>query len=177
MTRGSAEQTLVVSAAIVAGLWAYEQWEAPNGLGGADYVKFATAWGAIFLLLALLAMASPDLAAALAILIVAGDLLTNGQKLIGAVTANENAPPSTSTSGASGGAVGGGGVRLFAAAPSPSSVGAAAIPSGIVRNAAGKAINVAPGGKATTAPAQAPPGGFGVPGYHYDPSTGEMVAN
>jgi hypothetical protein len=102
MTRGTSEQTIVVSAMIVGGIWAYQQYQ--QGGQDIDFTKFATAWGAIFLLLALIAMASPELASALAILIVAGDLLNQGSGLLTSITsaesgtsANTQAKPAGST--------------------------------------------------------------------------------
>lgn len=76
MSQSKAESIIVVAAMIVGGLWAYQQYQS----GGADFdfTKFATAWGAIFLILALVVMFSPQLAAAFAGLVVVADLLTNG---------------------------------------------------------------------------------------------------
>jgi hypothetical protein len=94
MTDSQAEQWVITSALVVAGVYGYrrltEQPTAPpvtlKELAGAGQLPplgaWATAWGFTFLVVSIIATAAPELGAAFAILIATGDLMTNAQSIL-----------------------------------------------------------------------------------------------
>jgi hypothetical protein len=84
-TSDGAKRWLVVSALIVAGVWGYRRMrEGPAAV--LDFPRFATAWGATYFTLALVAEASPRGAAAFSLLVATGDVLAQGSQLFGDVS-------------------------------------------------------------------------------------------
>lgn len=102
MTQGSAEQTIIVAACLCGGIWAYGNYQ--DGFANVDITREVTALGAVFLVLALIAMASPELAASFAALVVVAYFLQNGSSLIKQVTTAETSTVSTSAPKNPGGA-------------------------------------------------------------------------
>lgn len=107
MDRASSERWVVISAAIVAGIYAYrrilvgsssssssssKKGTAKQLAGIGDPVpvgQFAAAWGFVYLVVAIMASANPGLGGSFAILIATGDTLTNAADLFGLVKAQE----------------------------------------------------------------------------------------
>lgn len=96
MNRDQAERWVVISALVVAGVYAYRRLtETPAdttslksvlGIGAPPKAgAFVTAWGFTFLGVSVLATASPPLGGAFAILIMAASFLTNGPAILGDV--------------------------------------------------------------------------------------------
>jgi hypothetical protein len=89
MTRAGAERAVTVSALVVFGVYFYRlatEGHSANGggllqLGGlgapANLGRFITGWGFAFLVLSIITEAAPPLGGSLAILVAAGDVLTN----------------------------------------------------------------------------------------------------
>jgi hypothetical protein len=103
VTDETAERWIVASAMVVAGVWGYrrlrEGTASPSslknvvGVGApAPLGQFAVAWGTVYLTLAVVALGAPELAGAFAILIMAGDLLTNSKGISDAITAKVSSP-------------------------------------------------------------------------------------
>jgi hypothetical protein len=107
MTDQQAERWIVTSALIVAGIYAYrrliEQPASPpvklKQIAGVGQLPplgaWATAWGFTYLVIAVIATAAPELAAAFAILIATGELLTNS----GSIFADVGKQEKTGTTG------------------------------------------------------------------------------
>jgi hypothetical protein len=105
MSPSTAERWVVISAVVTAGVYLYRV------LGGGPTAKasnprqlisgkpppplgqFATAWGVVYLVIALMAEAAPGLGGGFAILVMTGDLLANTPALAGQV--KQNTPPPT----------------------------------------------------------------------------------
>jgi len=96
MNHDTAERWVVVSAVTVAGIYAYRRLTEPAGppttlpkLMGIGELPalgaWATAWGFTFLVVSIMAEASPPLGGSFAILIMTADILTNAQSIIGDV--------------------------------------------------------------------------------------------
>lgn len=101
MTKDQAETAVAGSALIVGGIYAYRKLvegadvaatPKPKGGKATDLIgygtpppvgQFITGWGFVFLLLALVAQASPNLGGSFAILVATGDVLGNGIALTG----------------------------------------------------------------------------------------------
>lgn len=99
MTKDQAETAIAGSALIVGGIYAYRKLvegadvaatPKPKGGKATDLIgygtpppvgQFITGWGFVFLLLALVAQASPNLGGSFAILVATGDVLGNGLAL------------------------------------------------------------------------------------------------
>ena len=93
MTDSQAEKWVVTSALIVAAIYGYRRLtETPGqppvtlkqvaGVGELPPLgAWATAWGFTFLVIALIATASPEVGASFAVLIAVGDLMTNAQSI------------------------------------------------------------------------------------------------
>lgn len=95
MTRSGAEQTVTVSALIVAGVYTYRRLTEGSGKAPAggkvrqllgqgsppSVGAFITAWGAAFLVISAIAAASPTLGGSLALLVATADLLNNTQQV------------------------------------------------------------------------------------------------
>ena len=94
MTTQGAEKAITTSALMVAGVYIYRR--LTEGSGTATGTKtaqllgqgsppsvgtFITAWGAAYLIMAIMATASPGLGGGFAILAATGDLLSNGQQI------------------------------------------------------------------------------------------------
>lgn len=103
MNRGSADRALVVSALVVAVIYGYRRLDEvasagsslPRLLGAGDPVPFAawaTAWGTVFFMLALVGEFAPGPAGAFAILVAGSDVLTNGKQLFTDLGAQTAAP-------------------------------------------------------------------------------------
>lgn len=97
MDKSTAERWVTISAAVVAGMYAYRRLtEATStpvtvkklvGIGNpVPLGAFATAWGFTFLVIAIMAEAAPGLGGAFAILIATGDFLTNSSSVFADVT-------------------------------------------------------------------------------------------
>jgi hypothetical protein len=96
MSQGTAERWVTISAATVAGIYAYRRLTEPSGppatfqklIGVGELPQlgaWATAWGFTFLVVAMMAEASPGLGGGFAILIMTADALTNSTSLFGDV--------------------------------------------------------------------------------------------
>lgn len=94
MTDESAQQWVVISAAVVLGVYAYRRVTETAadqvtlrelvGLGNpAPLGSFVTAWGFTFLVVSIIATANPPLGGAFALLIATSDFLTNAPALFG----------------------------------------------------------------------------------------------
>ena len=114
MDNSTAERWVVVSALTVGGIYAYRRLTEPAQPGGLKNIvgvgppvplgQFATAWGFTFLVVGIMATASPGLGGSFAILIMTADLLTNTANLTadvakqqGTTTVNPNDPTATVT--------------------------------------------------------------------------------
>lgn len=114
MTKSGAEQTIVVSALIVGGVYAYRTLTEGTGTATGGRVKqlagegsppelgvFITAWGTTFLVISMLAAASPSFGGSLALLVATGDLLNNARQVKDDIntklTAGSPKPASTSS--------------------------------------------------------------------------------
>jgi hypothetical protein len=86
MTRGGAESTIVTSAIIVGGTYAYLK---SQGKTNVELSEFAVAFGAVFMVLAIGATVAPGAAAAFAILVAVADMLANAQALTSTVITAE----------------------------------------------------------------------------------------
>ena len=105
MDKGTAERWVVISALVVAGIYGYRRVVEPaekgnlkNILGQGNPVpigQFVTAWGFCYLVIAIMAEASPGLGGAFAILIGVSDLLTNGPALFGDINKQQGAQQGT----------------------------------------------------------------------------------
>lgn len=96
MSGDSSEQVIMGSAIVVAGVFAYTAWQGDEEL---SLGEFATAWGVIYLVLALTATVSPGLAAAFSMLIMISDLLVNAPSLGRVIKTGESTTgPSASSS-------------------------------------------------------------------------------
>jgi hypothetical protein len=110
MSQGTAERWVVISALVVAGVYAYRRIVEPVQTGNLKNIigignpvplgQFATAWGTMYLVIAIMASAAPGLGGGFAILVMTGDLLTNTANL----TADLNKQQGTTTQAATGGA-------------------------------------------------------------------------
>lgn len=100
MTSQGAEKAITSSALIVAGIYIYRRMTegsgAPSGSKAAQLLgrgsppsvgTFVTAWGAAFLVISIMATASPGLGGSFAILAATADVLSNGQQIFGDVNA------------------------------------------------------------------------------------------
>lgn len=96
MSNDQAERWVVISALVVAGVWAYRRlteqpataFSVKSAVGqGAPLAAgaFITSWGVVFLGVSVMAAASPPLGGAFAILIMTTDLLANTPALVGDV--------------------------------------------------------------------------------------------
>lgn len=87
MDSSTAERWVVISALVVAGVYGYRRLVEPVESGNIKNIvgignpvplgQFATAWGFAYLVIAIMASANPGLGGSFAILVMAGDLLTN----------------------------------------------------------------------------------------------------
>lgn len=103
MDQATAERWVVISAALVAGIYGYrritEPVAAPTaggkvkaaiGLGNPlPLGAFVTAWGFTYLVVSILASANPGLGGSFAMLIATGDFLTNATSVLGDVAKQE----------------------------------------------------------------------------------------
>lgn len=100
MNEQTAERWLVTSALVVGGTYAFLKWK---GKTTTSVGTFATAWGCVYLVLALMTEASPAFGGAFSILVMSGDLLANLPHLtstagISTTLGGSVSPPSTSSS-------------------------------------------------------------------------------
>lgn len=115
MDRSTAERWVTISAVLVAGIYAYRRLTEGTtsalsvntalGIGGIPaFGAWATAWGFTYLVVAIMASASPGLGGSFAILIAASDFLTNASSVFADVSKQEGTSSSstTATSGAGG---------------------------------------------------------------------------
>jgi hypothetical protein len=109
MSGESSERWVVISAILVAGIYAYrrltEAATSPVSLktliGAGSPVAlgaFVTAWGFTFLIVSIMQTAAPGLGAAFAVLIATGDLLTNGPQIFSDVLTHEKSGTGTTAS-------------------------------------------------------------------------------
>lgn len=84
MSPAKAQQLVITSAAVVAGVYAYRRY---GGQTQASLGTFVTAWGTIFFILALGVEVAPGPAGAMALLVMTADLLANTTGLAGQVQA------------------------------------------------------------------------------------------
>jgi len=173
VTTGKAQQLVITSAAVVAGVYAYRRY---GGKTQTTLGTFVTAWGTIFFILALGAEAAPGVSGAMALLVMTADLLAN--------TSGPNGLAAQVQAGLSGAGVGaatssgpgssGPAVTLSPTpAPSPSVFHGATVPHGYHKVAGGVAANsvanpsrTVPNTLAAAAAAE---------GLHYDPATNQYV--
>jgi hypothetical protein len=95
MNPGNADRWLVTSAIVVGGTYALSKWK---GKTQTTVGTFATAWGTVFLILALVTEASPQFGGAFSLLVMTGDLLANAPTLASLVQSGEsNSSSATST--------------------------------------------------------------------------------
>lgn len=78
MTRAQADQWIIASAVITGGVYVYLRW---RGAHSAPVQVFVTAWGVVYVVLSVMALAAPGIAAGFAMLILTADLLANVQGL------------------------------------------------------------------------------------------------
>jgi hypothetical protein len=115
MDHATAERWVTISAATVAGIYAYRRLIEPStppatvkklmGVGELPLLgSWATAWGFTFLVVAIMAEASPGLGGSFAILIMTADILTNASNLFadvgkqqGTASANTSSSPARPT--------------------------------------------------------------------------------
>ncbi len=83
MTPRAAERTIVTSAVVVGGIYGYSYWKKTTKT---HPQTFAVAFGAAFMVLALLAQVTPGIAAALAMLVIVAELLSQGTGLFTSLT-------------------------------------------------------------------------------------------
>lgn len=93
VTREGAQKAVVISATVVFGMYFYRHLtegttSVDNGIHQligfgtpANIGRFITAWGFVFLMLSIVAEASPELGASFAILVATGDALANGAQV------------------------------------------------------------------------------------------------
>jgi hypothetical protein len=81
----NADRWIVTSAVVVGGTFALLKWK---GKTQTTVGTFATAWGTVYLVLALAAEASPQFGGAFALLVMVGDLLANAPALSSLVSSN-----------------------------------------------------------------------------------------
>jgi hypothetical protein len=108
MDRAAAERWVTISAVTVAGIYAYRRLTESSGppatipklLGIGQLPQlgaWATAWGFTFLVVAVMAEASPPLGGSFAILIMTADILTNSSNLFSDVSKQQKGAPGTPT--------------------------------------------------------------------------------
>lgn len=116
MSKQGAERAVVISALVVFGMYFYRvitegQSKQQGGVAQllgigapANIGRFVTGWGFAYLVLAILAEASPPFGGSLAILVAAGDFLTNGSDLFQQLTGQLSKPykPSAAFTGSTG---------------------------------------------------------------------------
>jgi hypothetical protein len=106
MDQATAERWVTISAATVAGIYAYRRMIEPStppatvkklmGIGEIPPLgSWATAWGFTFLVVAIMAEASPGLGGSFAILIMTADILTNASNLFADVGKKQGATTTT----------------------------------------------------------------------------------
>jgi hypothetical protein len=91
----SAEQVVMGSAIVVAGVFAYTAWQGDEQM---SLGEFGTAWGVIYLTLALVATVSPPIAAGFALLVMVSDLLVNMPSLSRVIKTGESTSTGTTAS-------------------------------------------------------------------------------
>lgn len=89
-----ADEWLVTSALVVGGTYVLMKWK---GLTQTPIPTFATAWGCVYLVLALVTQASPQFGGSFSVLVMTGDLLANGQKLAGLTKTTPSSTVKTTT--------------------------------------------------------------------------------
>jgi hypothetical protein len=99
MSKETAEHWVVISALVVAAVYAYRRIVEPVSQGNVGNViglgnpvplaQWATAWGFVYFLLAVVTEAAPGLGGSFAILIATGDVLANAPAILPDVTKQE----------------------------------------------------------------------------------------
>lgn len=112
MNQQSAEKAVTISALIVAGVYIYRR--LTEGTGPATGSKlaqlagqgspppagvFITAWGITYLVISILASASPGFGGSFAILVATGDLLSNTQQVANDINQKVKPPPAKPAAG------------------------------------------------------------------------------
>lgn len=112
MTRDAAERAVVTSALVVAIIYGYRRLEEPAdqgvtigrllGVGNpVTFARWATAWGTVFFMLALVSEFAPGPAGAFSILVAASDVIANGKQLFGDLGKQTTGTPAATTSAGS----------------------------------------------------------------------------
>ena len=109
MNQGTAERWVTISALIVIAVYGYRRVTEAAQKGGVKNIiglgnpvpvgEFITAWGFTFLVVSIMASASPSFGGAFAILIMAGDLLVNTSSVVGDIQTQEGSSSTASSSG------------------------------------------------------------------------------
>lgn len=86
MTQETGQRWLITSAFVVGGVYAYMKWRDRTQT---PVSEFATAWGAVFFILALVTEAAPGFGGAFSILVMTSDLLANAPTLTTLVRAGQ----------------------------------------------------------------------------------------
>ena len=166
MTTARAQQLVITSAAVVAGVYAYRRY---GGKSQASLGTFATAWGTIFFILALGAEVAPGVSGAMALLVMTADLLANTTGLASQVTSGlagvgvgSTSSPTSSSSPAP-------------TAPAPSVFGGATVPHAFHKVAGGYAAVPNPTHTTLTSGGESVAAAAAAEGLHYDPTSGMYV--
>jgi hypothetical protein len=103
MDQATAERWVTISALVVLGVYAYRRVRQPAQPGSLKNVfgagapvplgQFVTAWGVTYLVIAIMASASPGLGGSFAVLVMTADLLNNMSGLTAAIKAGETQQP------------------------------------------------------------------------------------
>jgi hypothetical protein len=100
MTTDQAQSAVTLSAFTVAGVFAYRKLVEPKPKGTSPPTShFVVGFGVVFVSLAVIAQAAPELGGMFAVLVAVGDLLANGQAIAKDIT-NALGVAKTATSGA-----------------------------------------------------------------------------
>lgn len=98
MNKENGQRWLITSAFVVGGVYAYMKW---RGRTQTPVSEFATAWGAVFFILALVTEASPQVGGAFSVLVMVSDLLANTPTITGLIRAGQVPTTTPSTTPAS----------------------------------------------------------------------------
>ena len=85
MTSEQAQDAVSLSAFVVASIFAYRKLTSSTSSSAPNTSHFVIGFGFTFIILSLLAQAAPELGGMLAVLVATGDMLANGNALLGDV--------------------------------------------------------------------------------------------
>jgi hypothetical protein len=107
--KSTAERWVVISALVVIAVYTYRRITEPAQPGGIANIvglgtpvplgQFATAWGFVYFMIALVTEAAPGLGGSFAILVATGDVLANAPAILPDITKQEQAKTTTKTTG------------------------------------------------------------------------------